>query len=94
MNEQQRAVVQQALEALEKNQWTVADAAPHRDVMAYNKAILDLHQLMQQPEPAAWVGLTDDDYPDDDNPYCCVNADFIAGARWAAATLRKKNGGA
>jgi hypothetical protein len=43
-------------------------------------------------QPAAWVGLTNEDYPDADNPYCCVNADFIAGARWADAKLREKNG--
>jgi hypothetical protein len=45
-------------------------------------------------QPAAWVGLTDEDYPDADNPYCCLNSDFIEGARWASAKLREKNGGA
>jgi len=157
MNEQQRAVVQQALEALEDFVDVIKydseqDDIGRRaccDVMSYKqhsktcKAYKAIHSLLQQLEqpvqepvawrvryhygtdgmakrigawrlhvysptpeedkeieplytthaqPAAWVGLTDEDYPEADNPYCCVNSDFIAGARWADATLRQKNG--
>ena len=99
MKPEDKAVVQQALEALEV-------------VWCEHKAIDGLRQLLEQPEedcphgadsackecheaaqPAAWVELTDEDYPDADNPYCCVNSDFIEGARWASAKLREKNGG-
>jgi hypothetical protein len=52
-----------------------------------------VRDVYPEAQPAAWVGLTAEDYPDADNPYCCVNADFIEGARWADATLRQKNGG-
>jgi hypothetical protein len=43
------------------------------------------------PPQRTWVGLTDEDLPDYENNYCCVNSDFIAGARWADATLHEKN---
>jgi hypothetical protein len=51
-----------------------------------------LRSALKEPEPKReWVGLTYEDFPDYDNNYCCMNSDFIAGARWAAATLREKN---
>ena len=147
MNQQQRAVVQQALEALESCDfvYTYGNGGYQQfDRLAVDKAIPALTQLLeQQPvqepvawqvhpfdygvgldgvyartdrleqveawkrkgwtvqplytpppaQPAAWVELTDEDYPDADNPYCCVNSDFIEGAKWASAKLREKNGG-
>lgn len=49
-----REAAQQALEALEANQYAVASQAPHADVMAYNDAIIALRAaLAQQVEPVA-----------------------------------------
>ena len=55
-----RKAAQQALEALEANQYAVADQAPHGDVMAYNAAITALRAaLAQQAEPVAADALTE-----------------------------------
>ena len=46
MTEQQ--AIRMALAAMEKNQYAVADTAPHRDVMNYNKAITALRQALAE----------------------------------------------
>jgi hypothetical protein len=56
MNQQQRAAVQQALEALEK--WDGVQTH-YRDRIDYSEPIAALRQLLEQPP--AWVGLTDED---------------------------------
>lgn len=45
-----RELMQQVLEAMETNQYAVADAAPHRDVMAYNDAITALQKKLARVE--------------------------------------------
>ena len=48
--------------------------------------INELHPLYMRPQPAAWVGLTNEDIPDDQ----FGNLDFWYGIIWAAAQLKKK----
>ena len=45
-----REAAQQALEALETNQYAVADQAPHVDVMAFNAAITALRAALAEPQ--------------------------------------------
>jgi ABC-type transporter Mla subunit MlaD len=45
--------MKQALEALETNQYAVADTAPHADVMTYNDAIDTLRLAIEQAEKLA-----------------------------------------
>jgi len=56
-----RQAAQQALEAMETNQYTVAELAPHKVVMKFNDAIAALCKALEQPEPEKvawrfWVG--------------------------------------
>jgi Zn finger protein HypA/HybF involved in hydrogenase expression len=46
--------MKQALEAMETNQYTVAELAPHRDVMKFNNAITALRTALEQPEQECW----------------------------------------
>ena len=45
-----RQAAQQALEAMETNQYTVAELAPHKVVMKFNDAITALRKALAQPE--------------------------------------------
>jgi len=45
-----RQAAQQALEAMETNQYTVAELAPHKVVMKFNDAITALKAALAQPE--------------------------------------------
>ena len=51
MSEKMRVAARQALEAMETTQHSVADQAPHRDVMAHNAAIAALRAALAEPEP-------------------------------------------
>jgi hypothetical protein len=75
MNEQQRAVVQQALEVLKRCQMNEA----YRDFEQESHTITALRQLLEQPvqEPVAWVKqildafpLFDDDGLDEEEHHC------------------------
>ena len=48
----------QAIEVMQKNQYAVADQAPHKDVMAYNAAIVELADALNRPQPGI-VNLED-----------------------------------
>jgi hypothetical protein len=87
MNEQQRAVIEQALYALEK--------ADSRDgYYSYEIEIEALRQLLEQPasqrsENTAWVGLTTTERKEIER-----QSVYVEGAiRMADAKLREKNGG-
>ena len=45
-----RQSAQQALEAMETNQYTVAELAPHKVVIKFNDAITALREALEQPE--------------------------------------------
>jgi len=45
-----RETMQQALEAMETNQYTVAELAPHKVVMKFNDAITALKAALEQPK--------------------------------------------
>mgnify|MGYP000914464739 CR=1 FL=1 len=51
-----KQAAQQALEAMETNQYTVAELAPHKVVMKFNDAITALREALAQPEqePTPW----------------------------------------
>jgi len=51
-----KQAAQQALEAMETNQYTVAELAPHKVVMKFNDAITALREALKQPEqePTPW----------------------------------------
>lgn len=56
-----KELLKQALDALETNQYAVADAAPHADVMAYNDAITALREaLAAQPAAPEECDMADD----------------------------------
>jgi len=44
-----KETMQQALEAMETNQYTVAELAPHKVVMKFNDAITALREALAQP---------------------------------------------
>jgi hypothetical protein len=80
MNEQTKKVVQQALEALENR--CGMDAEEREELMPA------LRQLLEQPQPAAWVGLTDEEFDDlRDNNFGV--SPLISAVE---AKLREKNG--
>ena len=85
MNQQQREVVQQALELLDK-QWQCSEVWSLEESQEAAEA---LRQLLEQP--AAWVGLEKADMPDGDNPMYDHDY-FIKGMVWADIKLREKNG--
>jgi hypothetical protein len=92
MNQQQRAVVQQALEALED---AVLDYGMGKGAVARHvEAITALRQLLEQPasqrsENTAWVGLTTTERKEIER-----QSVYVEGAiRMADAKLREKNGG-
>ena len=90
MNEQQRAVVQQALEVLKRCQMNEA----YRNFEQESDTITALQQLLEQPasqrsENTAWVGLTPTERKEIERRSVYVES----AIRRAEAKLREKNGG-
>jgi hypothetical protein len=91
MNEQQRAVVQQALEVLKRCQMNEA----YRNFEQESQTITALQQLLEQPasqrsENTPWVGLTPTERKEIERRSVYVES----AIRMTDAKLREKNGGA
>jgi len=87
MEQQQRTIIQQALEALETEAEIYRENDPEDGEPEYiREAITDLRQLLEQPD--AWVGLTEEERRTLFNPLHDVPFEF---ARAIEAKLKEKN---
>ena len=87
-----RQAAQAALEAMETNQYTVAELAPHKVVMKFNDAITAMREALAQPAQRKWVGLTEFQFAEIYNKWNDTNGSTPWGLNQALeAKLRKLN---